>query len=118
MPYSARMLLSLYFPGRDCMHYAPSLDQIEEEFMPSLPGFPGEFSKGGTPAGDAGFDQDFSGFNEGSLVTKDDGATLSQDLSGDIDFLGEDCSITYNGDLTRSDEIVDTGGDATDNETE
>jgi len=30
MPYSARMLLSLYFPGRDCMHYAPSLDQIEE----------------------------------------------------------------------------------------
>ena len=57
-------------------------------------------------------------FNEGSLVTKDDGATLSQDLSGDIDFLGEDCSITYNGDLTRSDEIVDTGGDATDNEAE
>jgi len=53
-------------------------------------------------------------FNEGSLVTKDDGATLSQAFSGNVDFLGEDCSITHNGVRMRSNKVVNTGGDATD----
>jgi len=48
-------------------------------------------------------------FNEGSLVTEDDGATLRQQFSGDIDFFGSDCSISFDGALSRAADVADTG---------
>ena len=48
-------------------------------------------------------------FSEGSLLTEDDGATLRQTFSGDIDFFGSDCSISFDGALSRGAEVADTG---------
>jgi hypothetical protein len=48
-------------------------------------------------------------FSEGSLVTEDDGATLRQNFYGDIDFFGSDCTIRFDGALSRGTGAEDTG---------